>query len=58
MEGSTFLGMGEASEPKGSPEGSWAIGLEKSKMSANTELQLEQVIEGYMHAIQYCSHYG
>lgn len=51
MEGTTLLGMGEALELKGSPEGSWPISLEKFKMSTNTELQLEKVIEGYTHAI-------
>lgn len=35
--------MGEASELKGSPQGIWPISLEKSKMSANTELQQEHV---------------
>jgi len=58
MEGSTLLGVGEAPELKANPEGIWSISLENSKMSADTEPQLEPVTEGYTHAVQYCCHYG
>lgn len=56
--GEYLAGDGGASALKGSPEGSWPVSLEKFKTSANTGLQLEQVIEGYGRAIQYCCHYG